>query len=55
MGELIQLKLTSLDLERACSNCLNAYYGSGGIFCIEFKEMIYDDAIALECDTYENG
>jgi hypothetical protein len=54
MGELIQLFPVS-KTEQSCMNCENGYIGSGGLFCIEFKEMIYDDSIAVECDTYENG
>lgn len=53
MGELVLL--TSYDLKRNCMNCEHAYIGSRGIFCEEFNEIIYDDTIAFECDSYENG
>lgn len=38
---------------KLCVDCRNAFLGIRGIYCGEFREEIYDERIAAECEGYE--
>lgn len=50
MGEVVHLKA---DSRKLCSDCEFALFGSGGIFCREFSEDIWDERIAEECESFD--
>jgi hypothetical protein len=51
MGELI----TFPTKEKTCYDCIHAAFtGSGGTFCMEFREVILSEKLAAEdCDAFE--
>lgn len=38
---------------RTCGDCDNAYLGSQGVYCSVFKEVIWDERVAVECEEFE--
>jgi hypothetical protein len=49
MGELFQLGLP----ERLCSQCEHAYLGADGVWCMAYRELIWQETVAGECELYE--
>jgi hypothetical protein len=36
-----------------CGDCIHAYLGADGVFCGEYREMIYNESVANTCESYE--
>lgn len=36
-----------------CGECEHAALSSSGVFCLEYREEIYDETVANECEAYE--
>lgn len=36
-----------------CSDCQQALFGQGGVYCREFHEDIYDETVAADCGAFE--
>lgn len=63
MGDLIDFPLTRQQHpalqkkeSRSCDLCRHAAYSEHGVFCMEFKELIYDEkGTAQECTLYDTS
>jgi hypothetical protein len=38
---------------RYCSMCEHGYIGVSGVYCIEFRELVNDETVALDCESWE--
>jgi len=38
---------------RTCGDCYHGYFGSDGLFCMTFKELIPDERVAMECVSFD--
>ena len=36
-----------------CSECVNGYLGAGGVFCVEYRELIDNERTAEECASFD--
>jgi hypothetical protein len=36
-----------------CSECCAGYLGGDGVFCRTFREVIFDERVAAECEAYD--
>lgn len=49
-AEIVQLPLK----RRLCSDCEHGALSNQGVFCMEFNELIWDEAtVASECELFE--
>lgn len=39
--------------KRECGGCENAYLGQSGVFCRYFREDIFDETVAQECEQWD--
>ena len=50
MGEVVRLRV---DGRKFCSECEFALFGSGGVYCREINEDIWNERVAEECESFD--
>lgn len=55
MGTVIPFPGSKLATEetRLCGQCIHAYLGVRGVYCGEWKEEIWDERTAEDCEAYD--
>lgn len=52
MGKIITFPGVNVDTP-LCGKCIHAYLGVRGIYCGEWKEEIWDERTAEECEAFD--
>lgn len=45
--------VTLVNPEAVCSDCENALFGPGGVYCRLYSEDIWNERVAAECADYD--
>lgn len=51
MADIVRLPVERVPVR--CGDCEHALHGSGGVFCRQYLEDIWDEKIAEECDDFD--
>lgn len=46
---VVRLPLTP----RLCSNCVHAYFGQFGVWCSVYREDVWFETVAEECESFD--
>lgn len=38
---------------RLCGNCTHSSFGDEGVFCLFFRDQIYSEKVAQQCEVYD--